>query len=311
MMLVMASCQKSITSTTQDPDSLRLAGTQIELEHRVAVAQLKVARLERNQQDLSPIHQLAMLKSRRRELSSHKSELEMQISSIEEQSLLAKGSQIEAARNAMTGQELPSLLTESGRSYEQVRIVAITDSGIQIRHSTGSARLGYHDLNASQHERFGLDEGLAITAAATEARQLAAYNQQIDAQPADLPATAETPAAPHADRLRAQASSREPVLSAFDRRVELGSSASVSRRTAARYRSSYRSSGCYYDYSPTYQPSPSTYGSPVSAKAMAVIWPSGAPVYPNTPSTPSPPNTPAAAVVFPLSTPRSSANPVP
>jgi hypothetical protein len=303
MMLITASCQKSVTSTTQDIDSLKLEGSQIELEHRVAVAQLKVARLDRNQQDLSPIHQLAMLKSRRRELSSLKNELEMQISSIKEQSRLAKGSQIEAARNAMTGKEFPSLLTESGRSYEQVKIMAITDSGIQIRHSTGTARLGYHDLSASQHERFGLDEGLAIAAAATESRQLAAYDQQF----AELPASAETPAAPHAERLQAQASHRVADRSAFDRRIELGSSASVSRQTVARYRSSFRSSGYYYAYSPSSQPFTSAYGPPVSARAMGVIDPSGAPVYPITPAATAP--QPAAPSM--TSTPRGSATSFP
>ena len=65
----------------------------------------------------------------------------------------------------------------SGRRFENVTISAIDDAGVTIRHTHGSARLRFQDLDAQQQQFFGLEEDLAHLANVEEAHQLIAYER--------------------------------------------------------------------------------------------------------------------------------------
>ncbi len=278
--LVLVSCGRIVHQSGKDPESIRLEGRRVELEHKVAVAQLKADRLARQKsQDTTPVQDLPGLMARRRELSSRKVELEAEILSLEDGLLLARATQLEKARSLMLGKEFPSLQSRTGRVYEQVKIVSIDDSGVQIRHASGSARLGCSELSESQWEQFGLDEGLAKAARLAEERQRLAYEQDIDRElaatrkpaPPVMPSEA-VAAAPQYDRPKA--------ASAFDRRVSLGSSESAPRQTVARYRSQRRTTVYYYPYIPTPIPTPPSCYSPIPTTRNTPTWSSGLPANP-------------------------------
>ena len=52
------------------------------------------------------------------------------------------------------GEKLPVLTTKSGRQYLEVRIVNVTQAGIDIRHETGMARVGAGDFPDDWQDRF-------------------------------------------------------------------------------------------------------------------------------------------------------------
>jgi hypothetical protein len=274
--LALVSCTRDGNASRKDPESIRLEGRRVELEHKVAIAQLKADRVARQtSQDTTPVESLPGLMARRSELSSRKVELEAEIRSLEDGLLLARATQLEKARSLMLGKELPRLQSRAGRVYEQVKIVSIDDSGVQIRHASGSARLGCSELSESQWEQFGLDEGLAKAARLAEDRQRLAYEEGIDRElaatrkptPSVMP-TAPIAAAPQYDRPK--------PTSAFDRRVSLGSSETYSDRTVARYRTQRRTTIYYYPYNPT---PPSCY-SPIPRTRNTPSWSSGLPANP-------------------------------
>ena len=68
----------------------------------------------------------------------------------------------------------------NGRIYENVTVTAITDCGVAIRHSKGSARLRFNDLNAKDCEFFGLDEQFSQAALQLECEQRFAYEEWVD-----------------------------------------------------------------------------------------------------------------------------------
>jgi len=74
----------------------------------------------------------------------------------------------------------------SGRTYEKVSVASIDDAGVTIRHTDGSARLRFADLNADQRLFFGLEEDLMLAAADRETENAAAYEHWIDERMASL-----------------------------------------------------------------------------------------------------------------------------
>lgn len=226
-------------------------------------------------QDTTPVENLPGLMARRSELSSRKIELEAEIRSLEDGLLIARATQLEKARSLMLGKELPRLQSRAGRIYEQVKIVSIDDSGVQIRHASGSARLGCSELSESQWEQFGLDEGLAKAARLAEDRQRLAYEEGIDRE---LAATRKPthPVMPTETVAAVPQYDRPKAASAFDRRVSLGSSENVSNQIVARYRSPRRTTIYYYPYVPT----PPSYCSPIPRTRNTPSRSSGLPANP-------------------------------
>jgi hypothetical protein len=274
--MVLVSCDRTGNQSRKDPESIRLESRRVELEHKVAVAQLKADRVARRTSlDTTSVQDLSGLSARRRELSSRKTELEAEIRSLEDGLLLARAAQLEKARSLMLGKDLPSLQSRTGRVYEQVKIVSIDDSGVQIRHASGSARLGCSELSESQWEQFGLDEGLAKAARLAEDRQRMAYEEGIDRE---LAATRKPvpPVMPTASIAAAPQYDRPKTTSAFDRRVSLGSSETSSDRTVARFRAPRRTTIYYYPYNPT----PPSCSSPIPRTRNTPSWSSGLPANP-------------------------------
>ena len=275
--LVLASCFRSGESSREDIESIRLGGLRVELEHKVAVAQLKLDRASaRALQHSEPVGTYLDLGSRRLQLISTKSEMEAQIADIENEMLVAKASRLEGARGEMVGKDLATLKTTSGRIYDQVKIVAISDSGVQIRHSTGTARLGCSDLTESQWDQFGLDKGLEDAAMHSESIQIASYERATELEPAssrDFKSKSNEAIKPH-DVYSRPLQPANP--SAFDRRVGLGNStASSSRRVVARYHADRRTSVYYYSYNPYYRSTASPCQTPLFYKTSS--WATGLP----------------------------------
>lgn len=283
--IALISCFESRSTSKTDPESIRLEGLRIELVHRIDVAKLKADRIAaRTHQDPDALRILAELKSKRRQLASTKTSLEAEISSLEDSMLVARAERLEQARSEMIGKEFDRFQTSSGRVYEQVKVVTITDSGVQIRHSTGTARLGCPDLSESQWEQFGLDEDLAKSAKAAESRQLAAYEKTLESQPPDR-GDSDPTGFVKPERLPLESTVRTKT-SAFDRKVSLGSSSSDSNRIVARYRTTRRSTVYYYPYLPYQQRMSPPCVTPVPIRTSSWGWSSALP------STPSPTRTP-------------------
>lgn len=96
-------------------------------------------------------------------------------------SAFAKRTELEEKRAGWRGKKLERLELLNGRQLEKVTIVSISDLGIEVRHIHGSARLGTDDLSVDQHEKFGLVEELEKTARAEEHKNLAAYQNRMQA----------------------------------------------------------------------------------------------------------------------------------
>jgi hypothetical protein len=89
-------------------------------------------------------------------------------------------------RQEALGASYATLRVGANREFQQVSVLAIDDAGVSIRHSDGTARLRFADLDAAQRVQFGLDEELAVAAYQREAVQVAAYERQLDAELASL-----------------------------------------------------------------------------------------------------------------------------
>ncbi len=73
-------------------------------------------------------------------------------------------------RLAAKGERHPELRMRHGMTYREVVIRRVTEVGLEIRHSSGTARLQYGDLPEDWQERFRWDEKEAQRSLAAEAR---------------------------------------------------------------------------------------------------------------------------------------------
>jgi len=286
MIFASISCNKTGANAMKDTECIKLEGLRVELQHRVAITQLKADRIERQMhQDVTPINILANLKSRHRELEARKARLTKDVHSFEEALLIARADQIEMARSQMTGKELTSLQCRSGRTFEQVKIIAIDDSGVRIRHAVGSARLRFEDLTDNQREQFGMDEGLALAAISAESQELQAYEQSLDKELAAIASRA-----PAIDERPLQQSAARNTESAFDRRVSPGSASRTPNQTVAHYNTGNRRTTYYYTpyYSSHYQSSSAAHCTPIPTTAAGTFWPADTPVTPTPNPSPKP-----------------------
>ncbi len=65
-------------------------------------------------------------------------------------------------------------------------MASIDDAGVTIRHSEGSARLRFDDLDAGQRSMFGLEGDLAAAAEAVESSDSAEYERWVDTRMASI-----------------------------------------------------------------------------------------------------------------------------
>lgn len=116
----------------------------------------------------------------KKSLESQKSLVATEVKSLEQQWVGFRESLIHDQRQRAIGQSFDKLVLASGRSFEKVSVSAINDSGVTIRHSDGSARLRFEDLNAQQRWQFGLEEDLAIVAHQKESASAVEYERWVD-----------------------------------------------------------------------------------------------------------------------------------
>ncbi len=83
-------------------------------------------------------------------------------------------------REAAIGRTMATFEAEGGRVYDDVRIMAVNDAGVTLRHRDGSVRLKYSELSMEQREWLGLEHATAVAAEETEREDALAYESWID-----------------------------------------------------------------------------------------------------------------------------------
>lgn len=177
-------------------------------------------------------------------------------------------------RNRAIGRTFKSFESASGRQFQEVSVAAIDDAGVTIRHTDGSARLRYADLNPEQQVLFGLDADLASAAEKRESMAAITYEREIDGRMAVLQEQEKK----NAERIRRdELSSKRSSSLLAAQQVDTSKARPLARAATpfggrswgnsgySSYRSSYRYSG-YRSY-PSYRyvynyvvPSPGRYG---------------------------------------------------
>ena len=109
-----------------------------------------------------------------------------QVDSLEAQRSGFRTAAIQGQRQRAIGRSFDRFDLVSGRQFQKVTISAIDDSGVTVRHSDGSARLRFDDLDTEQRQFFGLEPDLATAAMEKESQDTANYERWIDGQMAAL-----------------------------------------------------------------------------------------------------------------------------
>lgn len=185
-------------------------------------------------------------------LAGARAELVVALGALEEQFATARHHEIQNRRVRAVGREWDEIAVRDGRTFEQVRIVAVEDSGVSIRHAHGAATLRYSELTDAQQEEFGMVEELANAAEERERAETAAFEQQIDAGLAEMrakqPPPQVSPSSTAGDRSYARVAARS---GAATRQSALSEPA---RAFGGGGYSRYRSSRPTYRYVYYYQP---------------------------------------------------------
>ncbi|MGL5017483.1 MAG: hypothetical protein ACRDBP_05080 [Luteolibacter sp.] len=208
-------------------------------------------------------------------LGAQRQVLQEQVATVEREGIIFRETAIRNQRERALGKTFQSIQSTSGRIYQKVSVAAIDDSGVTIRHSDGSARLRFADLDADQQVFFGLEAGLASVAEEKEAIAQVVYEREMDEQLAALQLQKKE----NADRLASEESAAKRSRTLLASRAaepsstsRLSSAATPFGRRLGSYSSDrtyrYRSSSGYrsnYYYvvpsSPRYCPSNSSSGS--------------------------------------------------
>lgn len=209
-------------------------------------------------------------------LISQKGSLEKEVSQLVEGWNGFRRSVLIEKRSSVNGTSYKEYDPGNGKIYHDVTVTAIDDSGVSIRHSKGTARLRFEDLDLEGCVNFGLDEQFSHDALRIEREHRIAYEKWIEkgmaAKEAERLAAAETRKREE-ERLQAQrrlaalntasnSVNTSPLTASFGK---LGETKEFSRRSYyySNYYGTYgtRRSTYYRYYTPT-QVSPSIYSSP-------------------------------------------------
>lgn len=120
----------------------------------------------------------ASLKSLRQQRAA----LAGQVESLEGQWAGFREATLRDQRQSAMRKTFDKLTSASGRTFVEVSVVSIDDSGVTIRHADGSARLRFADLDAGQQIFFGLEADLALAAEQQETRDAADYERWVEAR---------------------------------------------------------------------------------------------------------------------------------
>lgn len=112
-------------------------------------------------------------------LQERKAVVSEQLDLLKTQWAQLKESTISERRRMALGKTFDRLELASGRKFEKVSVVSIDDAGVAIRHTDGSARLRYSDLDDSQRVLFGIEADSALVALEKEAADTSAYEKAV------------------------------------------------------------------------------------------------------------------------------------
>jgi septal ring factor EnvC (AmiA/AmiB activator) len=102
--------------------------------------------------------QLDELRTRVAELEASKAILEDELPELKTRFAEYRSTYRNGIRNAARGERHPSISTRGGMEYHDTTILRVTDAGLEISHSSGSARIASADLPAQWQERFRWNE---------------------------------------------------------------------------------------------------------------------------------------------------------
>ena len=184
------------------------------------------------------------------DLSQRRITLEDEVGLLEDELASFKQSAIPRQRDRALGRTFETMVLPSGRTFMQVKVAAINDAGVTIRHAEGSARIKFSDLNSEQQVLFGLEMDLAVAAEKKELESAVDYERAIDSQLAAMKTQ---------DKLTAEAARREEQYLQSNRaRVASPQIASSSVRPLAQPATSFGnrswSSSGYYSTYRSYRP---------------------------------------------------------
>jgi DNA gyrase/topoisomerase IV subunit A len=156
----------------------------IELTHQVELQKYRLAKTDTGEipelkRFRTQINQSAGLLSG---LKFRKSVAQEQVATLQAQFAKLREQTIADRRHAAYGQTYDTLRLASGREFEKVSVISIDDTGVAIRHSVGTARLRYSDLDQSQRVQFGIEADSAIIALEKEAQAASVYDKAISTQ---------------------------------------------------------------------------------------------------------------------------------
>lgn len=115
-------------------------------------------------------------------LRGEREELTALVDSQQKKLVEFRGSSLRSQRQRAMSQTFEALRSATGRNFKNVTVSAIDDSGVTIRHTDGSTRLRFADLDAKQQHFFGLEADLALVAHEKEALEAVAYERWIAKQ---------------------------------------------------------------------------------------------------------------------------------
>jgi len=176
--------------------------------------------------------------------------LSNEVASLEGGQAEFRASTIRDQRHRAMGASFETLRLVSGRTFEKVKVSAIDDAGVTIRHADGSERLRFADLTPEQQVIFGLEADLALAATGKEAGEAALYERWVDDRMAIV----------HEQQKADKATARREDQAARERRSQLASQQAMASSTRALAQpatiSGNRSWGYsrYYSGYRTYQP---------------------------------------------------------
>lgn len=134
------------------------------------------ASLERAEQEK------ATLQERISSLQKQQRGLTASIRDVETEQALYQERRLRFVQERSLGKEWPEFISGEGRIFKDVKVAAVDDAGVTLRHRDGSTRIRFNELSEAQRAEFGLNEEKAVAADLAERRNAAAYELWQDAE---------------------------------------------------------------------------------------------------------------------------------
>lgn len=154
----------------------------IELQGQLDLANFRAAEINANASD--PSNEIRVIAPKVLELEidalqSRRERISAEISEMYENWEAFRLSILAERRNEAIGKSYENFETSQGHHYRSATVTNIDDTGVSIRHSSGTARLRCEDLSEEEQIYFGLDRKLSVVALQTERDSRAAYENWV------------------------------------------------------------------------------------------------------------------------------------